>query len=108
AREQIERAKARVDGAHAPAEIAVDAVEMQVALEHAGTALHVHPERLPACDLRALRREEPRDQTGADLAAMDVGPMEPSRVVPRRLEIRGLETDERAELSGMSDRQVEH
>src|SRR5713226_2672526 len=75
--EQIERADARIDDAHPAAEIAIDAVEVQVTLEHAGTTLHVHPECLPARDLGALRREQSRDQPRADLAAIDIGAMEP-------------------------------
>src|SRR5581483_8069045 len=85
-----------------------DAVEVQIALEDAGAALHVHPERLPARDIRTLRREQARDQPGADLAAVHVGAMEPVEVVPRRLKIRGFETDERAEFAGVRDRQVQH
>src|SRR3990170_1687010 len=46
--EEIERTGGRVDLPDAVAEVAVGAVEVEVALEDAGAALHVHPERVPA------------------------------------------------------------
>ena len=85
------------------AQVAVDAIEIEIALEHAGAALHVHPQRLVAADRRAVRRDQAGDQRGADLAAMHVGPVQPRRVVPGLLEVGGLERDQGAELGGVRD-----
>ena len=68
----------------------------------------VHPQRLVPADGRALRRDQAGDQRGADLAAMDVGPVQPGGVVPGLLEVGGLERDQGTELRGMGDREVEH
>ena len=57
--EQIKRAALDVDLADAAADVAVDGVEMQVAFEHAGSALHVVPQRFPALGLRRGRRDQP-------------------------------------------------
>ena len=56
----------------------------------------------------ALRRDQARDQGGADLAAMNVRPVQPRRVVPGLLEVGGLEGDQGAEFGGVRDREVEH
>src|ERR1700754_1035917 len=87
--EQIERAYFSIDLCDTAAQIADHPVEIKVALEHARPALLVGPQRLPARSLRALRRDQPRDQRGADFAAMHVGPVEPGGVIPRRLEVGG-------------------
>ena len=39
---------------------------------------------------------------------MDVRAVQPGRVVPRRLEIGGLESDQRAKFGGMIDREIEN
>ena len=54
------------------AQVAVDAIEIEVALEHARAALLVGPQRLVARGFRALRSDQSGDQRGADLAAMNV------------------------------------
>ena len=59
------------------AQIAVDPIEIKIALEDAGSALLVAPQRLGPRRLRALRRDQTRHQRGADFAAMNVGTVEP-------------------------------
>ena len=67
-----DRAFRGVDLAQALGHVPVHGVEVQVALEHAGTALHVVPERLPA----VLYRRAWTDQSPAigrtELATVDV------------------------------------
>src|SRR5262245_61710365 len=106
--QQIERAGTGVDGTDLGAKVAVDAVEIEIALEHAGAALPIHPQRLVAGDVWALRRDQARDQRGADLPAVHVGPVEPGGVVPWRLEVGGLEPDQGAEHRCVFDREIEH
>src|SRR5262249_13215781 len=85
--QQIERTTGGIDAGDLGAQSAVDPIEMEVSLEHAGTALLVHPECLVPRRLRTLRGDQPGDQRRADLPAMDVGTVEPGRVVPGCLEI---------------------
>src|SRR4051812_728841 len=81
ASEQIERAAARVDLVELARDVAIDHVEVQVALEHAGPALHVVPQRFPAAFLRRGRCNQARHDAGRDLAAVHVGPMQPAHIV---------------------------
>src|SRR5256885_13798650 len=62
--EQIERAAARVDVVELVGDIAVDHVELEVTLEHAGTALHVLPQRLTAPFVGGRVRDKDRYATG--------------------------------------------
>src|SRR5437899_299833 len=66
-----------------------------------------------SCARHLLRRYlRPEDfcqhRRGAHLAAVDVGTVQPCRVVPGLLELGGLEPDQRAEFRRMVDREVEH
>ena len=88
-----------IDGADLRPQIAVDAIEVEVALEHAGAALLVHPQRLVPRHVGALRRHQTRDQRRADFAAVHVGTIEPGGVVPGLLEVGRLQPDQRAEAS---------
>ena len=106
--QQIERADAGIDRLHLLAQVTVDAIEIEIAFEDAGPALHVHPQRLVAADRRALRCDQAGDQRRAHLAAMDVRTMQPRRVVPGLLEVGGLQGHQRTELGGMGDREIEH
>ena len=56
--QEIERADGRIDFLDAPAQIAIDPVEIQIAFKYPGPALHVVPERLPARGFRPLRRNQ--------------------------------------------------
>src|SRR5882672_6543752 len=105
--EQKQRTYFSINPPDPATQVAVDPVEIEVALEDAGTALFVGPQRLHPRRGRALRRNQAGDQRGADFAAMDVGAVEPRGVVPWRLEIGGLEPDQRTEFRGMIDREVE-
>src|SRR5206468_6272910 len=106
--EQIERAYFSIDFGDPAAQIAIHPVKIKVALEHARPTLLVSPQRLAARGIGALWRNEPGDQRGADFAAMHVGTVEPGGVVPRRLEVGGLEPNQRAEFGGVVDREIEH
>ena len=89
AREQIESAYFSIDPLDPSAQIAIDAVKIEIALEDAGAALLVGPQCFHACTFRALRRDQAGHQRGADFAAMDVGAVQPAGVVPRRLKLGG-------------------
>ena len=106
--EQIERRGAPVDLVHLVADVAVHLVEMQVALEHAGPALQVVPQRFPAVVVGRGRRDQPRHHAGRHLAAVHVAAMQPVHVVIRRDMRRGLQPDDGAEALGMLVREIEH
>ena len=61
----------------AAAQIAVDAVKVQIAFEDAGAALHVMPQGLPALGLGRLWGDEARHGAGRELAAVDVRAVQP-------------------------------
>src|ERR1700689_4628377 len=105
---QIKRTGGRVDPFDAAAQVAIDPIEVKIALEHAWPALLVAPQCLPACDFRALRGDQAGHQRRPDFATMDVGPVEPGGVIPRRLKIGGLEPDQSAEFAHVSDREIEN
>src|SRR5205807_9893145 len=79
--EQIERATARVDLIKLARNVAIGHVEVQVALEHAGPALHVVPQRFPAAFGGRGRRDKPRDDASRYFAAVHVGPVQPAHIV---------------------------
>ena len=106
--QQVERAALGVDQVRPVAVIRILPVEVEVAAEHAGTALEVGPEGFPAMRLRRLGRDEAGDHRGADLAAVHVGPVQPGRVVPRHLVVGRLEADQGAEPPGVPGGDVEH
>ena len=108
ARQQVERAFGGVDLGHAAAHVAVGGVEVQVAFEHAGAALHVVPDRLPAVGLGRRRGDEPRDHAAAHLAAVHVRAVQPVEVVIGLGMRAGLQPDQGAETRGMLQRQVQH
>src|SRR5260370_5825331 len=105
--EQKQRTYFSIDLLDPAAQVAVDSIEIEVAFKYAGTALLVGPQRLGPRTGRALRRDQAGYQRGADFASMDIGAIEPCGVVPWRLEIGGLEPDQRTEFRGMIARQVE-
>ena len=106
--EQIERAFAGVDLGHAAAHVAVGGVEVEVALEHAGAALHVVPDRLPAVGLGRGRGDQARDHAAAHLAAVHVRAVQPVEVVVGIGVGAGLQPDEGAEARCVLQRQVQH
>ena len=81
---------------------------MQVALEHAGPALQVMPQRFPAVVVRRGRSDQPRDHAGRHLAAVHVAAMQPVHVVIRRDIRRGLKPDDGTEALGVLVREIEH
>src|ERR1700709_64212 len=96
--EQKQRTGRGVDRADPRPQVAVDPIEVEVAFEHAGSALHIMPERLAPPCVGPAGRDEPRNKGRADLTAMDIWPVQPARIVPGRLEVGRLETDQGAEL----------
>ena len=106
--QQVQRALRRVDAVEFAAHIAVDAVKVQIAFEHAGAALHVVPQRFPALGLGRLRRDETGHGAGRDLAAMHVRAVQPARVVIRIDMRRAFEPDQRPERTRMAQRQMQH
>src|SRR5690349_12967098 len=106
--EQEQRTTLDVDLVDAAANVTVDHVKVEVALEHSGTALHVVPERFPSLFRRDDRRDQAGNHAGANHAAMYVGPVEPGQIIIR-LGVRcGFESDQRAEALGMFVREVQH
>src|ERR1700730_4934660 len=106
--QQEQRAPAGVDRGNPPAQIAVNPVEIQIALEDAGPTLLVAPQRFPPRGVRALRRDQARDQRRADFAAVNIGTVQPGGVVPWRLKVGGFEPDQRLESGGMVDSKIEN
>ena len=106
--QQVERAFAGVDLGDAGAHVAVGGIEMEVALEHAGAALHVVPDRLPAVGLGRGRGDQAGDHGPAHLAAVHVRAMQPVEVVVGVGVGAGLQADEGAEARAMLERQVQH
>src|SRR5579872_7488195 len=105
---QIERTSGGVDPFEAAAQVAIHPVEVQIALEDARPALLVAPQGLCPRALRTLRRDQAGDQRRAHFPAMDVGPIEPARIVPGRLIVSRLEPDQGAEFAGVLDRKIEN
>src|SRR5215211_1627134 len=106
--EQVQRTRACVDRPHLRAQIAFHPVEIQVTLEHAWTALFVHPESFMACHFGALRSDQARDKRRAHLSAVYIGAVQPDGVIPRILEVRRLEADQCSEHGGVLDSKVEY
>src|SRR5436309_1865559 len=69
--QEEKRALAGVDRRNAPAQIAVDAIKIQIPLEDAGAALLVTPQRFATRCIRSLRRDQSRYQRRANLAAVN-------------------------------------
>ena len=90
------------------ADVAVDLVEMQVALEHAGAAHQVVPQRFPAVVVRRGRRHQPGHHAGRDLAAMHVRPVQPLDVVIGRDVGGAFQPDDGAEFLGVLVREIKH
>src|SRR5260370_23912641 len=74
--QQKQRAAFGVDLRDPAANVAVDLVEIEVAFENAGSALHVMPQRLPALLVGRIGTDQPGDDGGGDLAAMYVAPVQ--------------------------------
>ena len=106
--EQIERAAPRVDVVELVGDVAVDHVEIEIALEHAGAALHVVPQRFPAAVIGRGRRDQPRHDAGGHFAAVHVGAVQPARVVIGIDLGRGFEPDDGAEFLRMLVREMQH
>ena len=86
------------------AEVGVDAVKKEVALEDTGPALRIIPPGLPAILVRRFRRHQAEDGGRHHLAAVDVGMMQ--RVdPPTGRVIAGFQGDERRELVLVAQRQ---
>ena len=106
--EHVERAHGGVDRTDPLAEVAVDLVEVEVAGEDAGSALHVMPDRLPAVLVGAERRHEPVGDRAARLSAVHLRVVEPGGLVVA-LDVGGrLQADERAQAPRVLEREVEH
>ena len=71
----------RPDLRHPVADVAVDLVEIEVALENPGAALHVMPQRFPAFAVRRVGSDQARDDGAADFAAMHVRPVQEVEIV---------------------------
>ena len=91
----------------AAADIAVELVEIQIAFEHAGAALHVMPQRFPALVVGRIGSDQAGDDGGADFAAMDVGTVQEIQVVIGIDMRAGLQADDGAETLGMFERQMQ-
>ena len=106
--EQVKRAGGRIDAVDLAAQITVDAIEVQVTLEHAGAAGLIHPERLVTAGSGTLRRHHTGHECRANFAAVHIGAMQPFRVVPGLLVIGRLQADKRAEAARMLGSQIKH
>ena len=107
ARQQEQRAAPGVDLRDAAADVAVDLVEIEIALEHAGTALHVVPQRFPALLVRRVGADQAGDDGGADFAAMHVRPVQEIQIVIGIDMRAGLQADDGAEAFGVFERQMQ-
>jgi len=90
-----------VDAVELATQIAVNAVKVQIAFEHAGATLHIMPQRFPTLGLGRLWRYEAGYGPGRDLAAMHVWSVQPARVVVRIDMRRAFEADQRPERARM-------
>src|SRR3981081_1786411 len=69
AREQIKRTYPGIDRLDPAAQVAIDAIEVQIALEDARTALLVGPQRFVSRDFGPLRRDQAGHPRRAAFAA---------------------------------------
>src|SRR3954452_5625502 len=106
--QQEQRAPAGVDRGDASTQIAVDPIEIEIALEYARAALLVSPQCLAPRRIRALRSDQAGHQGGADFATMNVRPVQPFSIVPGRLEVRCLQSNQRPEFGRVIDGKVEN
>src|SRR5262249_6124814 len=95
--EQEERTALYVDLVDTITDVPIDHVEVEIAFEHAGSALHVVPQCLPALGGGRGWRKEARHDAGANHAAVHVGPIEPGKIVVGIGMRRSFEADKGAE-----------
>ena len=96
-----------VDLCDAAADVAIELVEIQIALEDAGAALHVVPDRFPALAIRRIRPDQAGDDGAGDLTAMHVRPVQEIEIVIGIDMRAGLQADDGAEAFGVFERQMQ-
>ena len=106
--QQEQRTAFDVDLVEPVANVAVECVEIEVALEHAWAALHVVPECFPAFGGGHRWRDQAGDHAGADHSAMHVGPVEPGQIVISLCVGRRLQSDQGAKALRMLMREMQH
>ena len=102
--QQIRRTFARIDLGDAGPDVAVELVEIQIAFENAGAALHVMPQRFPALVVGRVGAHQSGNDGCGDFPAMDVGTVQEIQVVIGIDMGAGLQADDRAEAIGVLER----